>query len=81
MLYLTFIISSPSLVALCSRKGYVEDEISDAQWLNDSGWSFLSQFSIASIPAYGNGNKTVFLAIADEETFFRVVSSYDCYHL
>ena len=59
----------------------VEDDISDVQWLNDSGWFILSQFSIASIPAYGNGNKTVFLAIADEETFFRVVSSYDCYHL
>ena len=59
----------------------VEDDISDVQWLNDSGWFILSQFLIASIPAYGNGNKTGFLAIADEETFFRVVSSYDCYHL
>ena len=43
----------------------VEDDISDVQWLNDSGWFILSLFSIASIPAYGNGNKTVFLAIAD----------------
>ena len=52
----------------------VEDDISDVQWLNDSGWSILSRFSIASILTYENGNKTVFLAIADEERFFRVAA-------
>ena len=59
----------------------VEDEISDVQWLNDSGWSILSRSSMALKFTNWNVNKTVFLAIADEETFFRVVSLYDFYHL